>query len=152
MAPVHAQSQNREQRGKRGLVRLRRGKPHIVLDRPPGQQPWLLKHHADPRVRRTRYPALIVMVEAGHDLQQGALAAAGWSDEHADLASAQRKVEIGKNVVPLAGSAGERLARDLDFKLHGAATLIVGPLTAAPGRVRWRGRPPRMSSNRRAGG
>src|SRR5664280_3660983 len=92
------------------------------------------------------------MVEAGDDLQQGALAAAGWSDEHANLASAERKVEIGKNVVPLAGGAGERLARDLDFKLHGAATLIVGPLTAAPGRSRWRGRPPRMSSNRRAGG
>ena len=79
---------------------------------------------------------LIVVVEACEDLQHGALAAAGWADEHANLSGAERKVEVGEHVVPLAGRVCERLAGDLDFKPHGAATAIAGPQTAAPARFR----------------
>src|SRR5260370_1243333 len=53
MAAVGSQFQNREKCGELCLICLRRGKPHVVFDRPPGQQSRLLKHHADPCVRRT---------------------------------------------------------------------------------------------------
>jgi len=52
-------------------------KPHVCFDRPPRQQPRLLKHHADPCACRTRHAALIVMVETGGGFQHGALAAPG---------------------------------------------------------------------------
>src|SRR5712671_2139727 len=63
MAAMCVQFQNCEQRGKLCFIRLRRSKPHVCLDRPPRQQPRLLKYHADPCTCRTRHAALIVMVE-----------------------------------------------------------------------------------------
>ena len=80
--------------------------------------------------------ALIIMVEAGENPQHGALAAAGWADEHANLAGAEREVDAGEHVVPLARRVRERLACDIDLKLHGAATAIAGLQTAAPARFR----------------
>src|SRR5258708_3786527 len=150
MVAVGGQFQNREQRGELLIVGLRRGKPHVVIDRPPRQQPRLLKYHAYPCACRIDDAALIVVVEAGNDLQHGTLAAAGWANEHATLSRAKRKVEIGEYVVPLAGRVCERLTCDLDFKLHGPATLIAGFQTAAPGGLRRRAPPPRKLANRRA--
>jgi hypothetical protein len=46
--------------------------------------------------------ALIVVVEAGENPQHGALAAAGWTDEYANLSGIERKVDAGEHVVPLA--------------------------------------------------
>src|ERR1700704_2290219 len=150
MAAMCVQLQNGEQRGKLCFIRLRRSKPHVFFDRPPRQQPRLLKHHGDPCLCRTRNAALIVMVETGEDLQHGALAAAGWADERANLSCTERKVEISDHVEPFAGRVCERLACDTDLKLHGAATEIAESQTAAPGGFRWRAPPPRNSANRRA--
>ena len=86
------QFQNCEQCGKLRFIGQRRGQPHIFFDRPPGQQPRLLEHHADPRAGRTRNAPLIIAVEAGENPQHGALAAAGGTDEDANLSGAERKV------------------------------------------------------------
>src|SRR3977135_2306607 len=134
MAAVGGQFQNGEKCGELCLVCLRRGEPHIVFDGSPGQKSRLLKHHADPCLHRKRDTAVKVMVEAGDKTQHGALAAAGWAHEHANLSSAKLKDKFTEHVMPLAGRVGECLACDFDVKLHGAATLIPGFQTAAPGR------------------
>ena len=57
MAAMGAQFQNGRTGLQAWLHRIeRRGKPHIVLDRAPGQQPRLLEHHAEaaPAGRDTR--------------------------------------------------------------------------------------------------
>src|SRR5260370_1650287 len=87
------------------------------------------------------------MVEAGSDLQHGTLAAAGWANEHANLSRAKRKVEIGEHVGPLAGRVFERLACDINLKLHGAATLIPGFQPAATGRYKSTAPPPQQLPN-----
>src|SRR5258708_26438847 len=147
MVAVGGQFQNRKKRGELFIASLRRGKPHVVIARPPRQQPRLLKHHAYPCACRTDDTALIVVVEAGDDLQHGSLAAAGWADKYANLSGAKRKVEIDEHVVPFAGRICERLACDFDLKLHVDATLIAGFQTAVPGRFRWRTPPLRKSAH-----
>src|SRR6266403_1841807 len=112
MAAMCVQFQNCEQRGK------------LCFIRPPRQQPRLLKYHADPCACRTRHAALIVMVETGEDLQHGALAAPGRTDEHADLAGSERKAKIGEHVEPLAGRVCECFACDIVLLLDAAATEI----------------------------
>ena len=123
MVAVGGQFQNREQRGEFLIVDLRRGKPHVVIDRPPRQQPRLLKHHTYPCACRIGGAALIIMVEAGNDLQHGTLAAAGLANEHANLSRAKRKVEIGEYVVPLAGRLRYQIAILVDSR--SATTLLV---------------------------
>ena len=76
------------------------------------------------------------MVEAGQNPQHRALAAAGWTDEDADLAGIERKGDAGNHVVPLARRVLEPLAGDLDLKPHGVATGMPGPQMAAPRRSR----------------
>src|SRR5258708_16762906 len=70
MVAVGGQFQNRKKRGELFIASLRRGKPHVVIDRPPRQQPRLLKHHAYPCACRTGDAALIVVVEAAAPVRQ----------------------------------------------------------------------------------
>src|SRR5258708_36647917 len=115
---------------------MRGHQPDILLDRSPGQQPRLLKHHAEPRAGRPRHAAPKIMVEAGENLEHGALAAAGRADEIANLSGAERKADTGEHVLPLARLLLKRLAFDIDLKLHGAATGINGLQRAAPAQSR----------------
>ena len=119
-----------------GFIGLRRGKPYIFFDRPPGQQPRLLEHHADPCAGRTRNASQIVGVKAGENPQHRALAAAGGTDEDADLSGLERKGDAGEHVVLSARRAPEGLAGDIDLKPHGDATAMPGLQTAAPARFR----------------
>ena len=72
------------------------------------------------------------MIDAGENPQHRALAAAGRTNDHANLAGAERKVDTGEYVLPLACRVLKRLAFDIDLKLHGAATGINGLQMAAP--------------------
>jgi len=76
------------------------------------------------------------MVEACENPEHGALAAAGRTDEHANLSSAERKADVGEHVVPFARRVLVLLACDVDLKPHGAATGIAGLQKAAPTRFR----------------
>src|SRR5271166_2568167 len=132
MAAVGSQLQNIEEFCKRRLVGERRGKPHIVVDRSPGQEPRLLKNHAQPRLLRPQDRAPEIMVEAGENAQKGALATAGGTDEDCDFLRLKRKADTSQHLVPLAGRALERLALDIDLKPHGAATGLVALQRVAP--------------------
>ena len=66
------------------------------------------------------------MLEAGENPQYRALAAARRTNDHANLAGAERKVDTGEYVLLLARRVFKRLAFDIDLKLHGAATGING--------------------------
>jgi hypothetical protein len=77
---------------------------------------------------------LKVGIEAGENPERRALAAAGWTDEDADLSGIKRKGHAGDHVVLFARRVPERLAGDIDLKPHGDATGIAGPQMAAPAR------------------
>ena len=80
--------------------------------------------------------SLIVVIEAGENLEHGALAAAGWADEHANLPGAKREFYAGEHVVAFAGRVFKLLAGYIDLKLHGVATAIAAFQMAAPARFR----------------
>src|SRR4051794_26069601 len=113
MAAMSVQFECLEQFGKFVVSDLWRRKSHVVFNRPPGQQPRLLKHHSDPCVRLMRDAPLIVVVETGHDLQHGTLSAAGRAYEYANRSSGEQEIQLDEDVETLAGGIGERLARDI---------------------------------------
>ena len=75
-----------------------------------------------------------VGVEAGENPEHRALAAAGRTDQDANLSGIKRKGHAGDHVVLFARRVPERLAGDIDLKPHGDATGIAGPQMAAPTR------------------
>ena len=60
--------------------------------------------------------------ETGDDPEQGGLAAARRSDQDAGLSRLERERDILEHLVPFAGRVLERLACNMDLKLHGDAT------------------------------
>jgi hypothetical protein len=77
---------------------------------------------------------LKVGVEAGENPEHRALAAAGWTDEDANLSGIKDKGYAIDHVVLFARRVLERLADDIDLKPHGDATGKAGPQMAAPTR------------------
>jgi hypothetical protein len=77
---------------------------------------------------------LKVVVEAGENPEHRTLAAAGWTDQYANLSGIKRKGHAGDHVVQFARRVLERLAGDIDLKPHGDATGIAGPQMAVPTR------------------
>ena len=103
----------------------------------------VLKHHRDVAILRRDIvhhaiadanDAVADFLQARDHAQRGAFAAAGRADEYTNLSGAERKAEIGEHIVPFAGRVGERLACDIDLKLHGGATSIAGFRMAGSGR------------------
>ena len=106
-----------------------RGKEHVVDDAAPLQQQRLLEHHADVaggierlRARADRHRARIPGVEAGENLEQRGLAAAGRADERDELArlDVEARLRDGEKVRPAravdlahAGEMDERFAHGL---------------------------------------
>ena len=66
----------------------------IVLDGAPGQQARLLKDVGETGARRRAEPAREVRVEAGHDIEQGGLAATRRADDRQPLAGRHRQPHI----------------------------------------------------------
>ena len=73
-----------------------------------------------------------VAIEAEDDPQHRALAAAGRSDQHADLAGTKREFDRREHLVRFARGTPERFAGNIDLKPHGDATYLRVSQTAAP--------------------
>ena len=111
-----------EQRGQRRRIGIRRDQPDVLFDRPPGEQPRLLEHHAQPAVRRTRDGTFEIRIEPGDDPQQRRLAATGRADQSDNLARPDAEGNATQHVQTSAGRRDVRLARDADLKPPGFAS------------------------------
>src|SRR6185295_13517746 len=99
MVAMGREAERLEQGAERGIGRLRRGKPYVLLDRTPRQQPRLLEHHAEHAVRGQRYATLEVAVEPGNDPQQRGLAAARWAYQRGHFAVGEAERELAEHQV-----------------------------------------------------
>ena len=115
---------------------IRRDQADILFDRAPRQQPRLLEHHAERAVVGEPDGAVVVAVEAGDDPQQRGLAAARRADERADLAVAQREIDVAEHVELIAGRSRKGLSGDANLKQSGFASGPRVVQAAAPGTFR----------------
>src|SRR5262249_24523047 len=119
---VRVETQRAEQRVEVRLSRLRRSKPHVLLERAPRQQSRLLEHHAELTVVGERNGAVGVAVEAGDDPQQGGLAASGRANQGADLAACEAQRQPVDHMELAARGGAKRLVLDRDVKPSGGAS------------------------------
>src|SRR3954447_25292639 len=150
MTAMPVQFQIAEQGRECDFIDERGGDTDIFLDRAPGQQPRFLEHHAKACTRGTRHAASKILVQTGENPQQRALATAGRTNDHANLAGAKRKVDTSEYVLTFASRVQKRLAFDIDLKLHGASNGRHGLQKAARIAFRSPERSPRNSANRPA--
>src|SRR3954451_1918037 len=113
MTAMRVQLQDPKHLGELAVVHIGCRKPYILLDRAPWQQPRLLENHADPRFRRARDVPLEIAVEPEDDAQHRALAAAGGTDQRADLAGLKRESDRREHLLRPAGGTLEALACDI---------------------------------------
>ena len=132
-----------EQRIECCVRRQRRGKPHVLLDRAPRQQPRLLENDAEPAMRGPFDATFEVAIEADDDAQERGLAAAGRPDQRHDFAVAQADGKLAEHVQRAARGAAIEFLLDVDIKprhftrsLGASGRHVVQ--AAAPGTFRWR--------------
>src|SRR6516165_4826324 len=125
-----------EQRVEPGGGRVRGGKPHVLLDRPPRQQARLLEDHAERAVRGERDAAVEIAVEPRDDAQQRGLAAARRPNQRGDLPTAEAECKLAEHLELPAGGSLKRLLLDVDVKPVSGASGRHVVQTAAPGTFR----------------
>ena len=115
---------------------MRRGEPHVLLDRAPRQQPRLLEHHAERAVGGQLDAALEIAVEPGDDPQQRGLAAAGRPDQRGDLAAARLNASSPSTWSLPPAAARKDFLLDVDVKPAAGASGRHVVQAAAPGTFR----------------
>ena len=117
MATVFGEAERAEQAIHRGVACLRRGKPHVLFDRAPRQQPRFLEYNTEPAVRRQPHAAFEFRIEPDDDAKQRGLAAAGRTDQRRDFAIRQSERHIAEHVeVGRRSGLAIGFALDADFK------------------------------------
>ncbi len=120
---MRAKTENPDQFGEvdAGTVRGER-EPDVLFDGAPCQQAGLLKHHAETAGSRGAKFAAKIGVEAGRDLQDRGLAAAGRADQRAERSGLEPKIEAAHDLDRRA--VGRKVALGVDAKLKqgGAAS------------------------------
>src|SRR5262249_24123092 len=100
----------------------RGGEPHVLLDRAPRQQAWLLEHHGKGAGGGDRNIAFEITIEARDDPQQRGLPAAGRPDQRGDLSAAKAERKLAEHVELPARGGAKRLLPDVDVKAASGAS------------------------------